>query len=316
MSAIGICGIGSYIPAGRAHNAERLEEFEIEAAFLEEKLGVMERAIKAPAETALDLCLKAVADLQSKGGPPLETIDAMVVVTQNPGVPIPHLSARLHGALEMQPECACFDISLGCSGYVYGLATVLGFMATHGLQNALLLTADPYSPIIEASDKNTALLFGDAATCTWLGPEPLFTTGRFTFGTQGRDFDELTCPSGGRLYMNGRAVFNFAAKNVPGDIQKLLALNGISLGEVDRFIFHQGSKYIVDTLTRLLKLDPARVSFEILHYGNTVSSSIPLILAKELSRPQNGRVVISGFGAGLSWASALLTRAHLHASLH
>ncbi len=108
--------------------------------------------------------------------------------------------------------------------------------------------------------------------------------------------------------MNGRAIFNFAARYVPADIRKLLADNAVPLAEVDRFIFHQGSKYIVDTLTRLLALDPARVAFDILGYGNTISSSIPLILAQELDRVESRRVVLSGFGAGLSWASALLTR--------
>jgi 3-oxoacyl-[acyl-carrier-protein] synthase-3 len=116
--------------------------------------------------------------------------------------------------------------------------------------------------------------------------------------------------------MNGRAVFNFAAKTIPADIRKLLELNAVALGDVDRFIFHQGSRYIVDTLRKLLQIDPARVALDIADYGNTVSSSIPLILAQELARPQTVRLVISGFGAGLSWSSALLTRTQSHASHH
>ncbi|MES2568557.1 MAG: ketoacyl-ACP synthase III, partial [Verrucomicrobiota bacterium] len=145
-----------------------------------------------------------MAALQERGAPAMEEVDCMVVITQNPGVQIPHLSARLHGLLGLRESCACFDISLGCSGYVYGLAAVQAFMLTHGLRHGLLLTADPYSPIINAADKNTALLFGDAATCTWIGPEPLLTSGRFTFGTMGIDHAELTCPPGGHLSMNGR----------------------------------------------------------------------------------------------------------------
>jgi 3-oxoacyl-[acyl-carrier-protein] synthase III len=180
--------------------------------------------------------------------------------------------------------------------------------AAQGLKQGLLFTADPYSPIIDESDKNTSLLFGDAATVTWIGPDPNLVAGRFTFGTIGAEQGELTCLPGGKLYMNGRAVFNFAAHYVPADIRKLAAINGVELNEIDRFIFHQGSKYIVDTLTRLLQLAPNRVALDLREYGNTVSSSIPLILAREIEQPENRRLALCGFGAGLSWASTLLTR--------
>ncbi len=305
---IGIRNIGSYIPEGRIANHARLAEFEIDAAFLEGKLGVHNRAVKSADETTTDLCIKAAQDLVARGGPVPEDVECVVVVTQNPGAQIPHVSARVHGAMGLKTSCACFDISLGCSGYVYGLAAVQAFMREYGLRNGLLFTADPYSQIINSADKNTALLFGDAATCTWIGESPVFATGRFTFGTIGAEHAELTCPAGGQLFMNGRAIFNFAAKNVPADIRRLLELNETEIGDVDRFIFHQGSKFIVDTLTKLLQLDPARVALAIQDCGNTVSSSIPLILAQELTKPEIRRIVLCGFGAGLSWSSALLTR--------
>jgi 3-oxoacyl-[acyl-carrier-protein] synthase-3 len=184
-------------------------------------------------------------------------------------------------------------------------------MREHGMRNGLLFTADPYSPIINSADKNTALLFGDAATCSWIGENPLFTTGRFTFGTIGSENAELTCPAGGQLFMNGRAIFNFAAKHVPGDIRQVLAANELSVEKVDRFIFHQGSKFIVDTLTRLLQLPADKVALAIADCGNTVSSSIPLILAGELTKPENQKIVLCGFGAGLSWSSTVLTRTTL-----
>ncbi len=316
MSTIGIKGIGCYIPEARANNAERLSDFEIEESFLIDKLGVRQRAIKAPGEDTLALCLNAFENLQSHAPLAIDQIDCLVVVTQNPGIRIPHVSARLHGALGVGETCACFDISLGCSGYVYSLSAIESFMSANDLRNGLLFTADPYSPIIDAADKNTALLFGDAATCTHLGSDPVFETGKFTFGTIGTESAELTCPGSGSLSMNGRAVFNFAAKTIPGDIRNLLERNQTDLAAIDRFIFHQGSKYIVDTLTKLMRLDPSKVALDILDYGNTVSSSIPLILAQELERPHIRRVVLSGFGAGLSWASALLTRTDPHASHH
>jgi 3-oxoacyl-[acyl-carrier-protein] synthase-3 len=183
-------------------------------------------------------------------------------------------------------------------------------MAANGFQNGLLFTCDPYSPIIDDSDKNTSMLFGDAATVTWISPSPVLTCGRFTFGTLGAEHAELTSPSTtGPLYMNGRAVFNFAARYVPRDVQSLLAASGKTSADVDRYIFHQGSKYIVDTLTKLLRIPAEKVAFDILDYGNTVSSSIPLILAKDMEDAAYRTLLLCGFGAGLSLSSTLLFRA-------
>jgi len=306
---LGIQNIGVYLPEGRASNLGKLAEFEIDETFVVEKIGVRSRSIMAPGESTTDLCVRAFADLQLRGGPVPEDVDCVVVVTQNPGANIPHLSARVHAALNLAERCACFDISLGCSGYVYGLSAIQAFMAANELSNGLLFTCDPYSPIIDLADKNTSMLFGDAASVTWIGKSPKLVGGRFTFGTLGSEHAELTsASSAGPLSMNGRAVFNFAARYVPADVKELLAINSISVDSVDRFIFHQGSKYIVDTLRKLLRLDPEKVPFDIIEYGNTVSSSIPIILAKDLGESAYRTFVLCGFGAGLSWASVVLTR--------
>jgi 3-oxoacyl-[acyl-carrier-protein] synthase-3 len=306
---LGIKNIGVYLPEGRASNLGKLAEFEIDETFITEKIGVRSRSIMAPGESTTDLCVRAFADLELRGGPVRESVDCVVVVTQNPGANIPHLSARVHAALNLPERCACFDISLGCSGYVYGLSAIQAFMDANKLSNGLLFTCDPYSPIIDEADKNTSMLFGDAASVTWISKAAELTAGRFTFGTLGSEHAELTCASpAGSLTMNGRAVFNFAARYVPADIKQLLEINAVSLAAVDRFIFHQGSKYIVDTLRKLLRLDAAKVPFDIMEYGNTVSSSIPIILAKDLGESAYRTFVLCGFGAGLSWASVVLTR--------
>jgi len=306
---LGIQNIGVYVPEGRASNLGKVAQFEIDETFITDKIGVRSRSIMAKEESTTDLCVRAFADLERRGGPAPQDVDCVVVVTQNPGANIPHLSARVHAALNFPERCASFDISLGCSGYVYGLSTIQAFMAANGFSNGLLFTCDPYSAIIDEADKNTSMLFGDAATVTWIGQAPKLSAGRFTFGTLGGEHAELTSAgSAGPLYMNGRAVFNFAARYVPADIKQLLEINAVPIDSVDRFIFHQGSKYIVDTLRKLLRLDPAKVPFDILEYGNTVSSSIPMILAKDLGEPAYRTFVLCGFGAGLSWASVVLTR--------
>ena len=180
-------------------------------------------------------------------------------------------------------------------------------MKENSARNGFLFTADAYSKIVDPGDKNTSLLFGDASTVTLVSARPLFVSGGMTYGTVGKDYRELMCVSN-RLQMNGRAVLNFIMKYVPEDIHALLKRCKIDIRDIDKFVFHQGSKYIIDMLAKRLKLDRHKVSFDIYEYGNTVSSSIPIILEKEIMDNSNNRILISGFGTGLSWASGILER--------
>jgi len=131
--------------------------------------------------------------------------------------------------------------------------------------------------------------------------------GNFTYGTIGKNYKDLIY-NDGKLSMNGRAIFNFSAMYIPKDVRNLLEVNKTSLEEIDKFIFHQASKFMVDTLAKRLKLKNEQTVFDIAEYGNTVSSSIPIILEKEMKKKSNKQIVLSGFGVGLSWASTLLIR--------
>lgn len=304
---LGITDIASFIPSGRISNYERKDQFEMDDVFIEQKIGVAECARKDPTDRASDLCAKAFESLLARHPGLAEQVDCCVVVTQNPDHNLPHTAAIVHGRLNLPETCAAFDISLGCSGFVYGLSVVEAFMQANGMVRGLLFTADPYSEIIDPDDRNTVLLFGDAATVTLIGEQPLFTSGRFTFGTMGKNYADLINRES--LEMNGRAIFNFAAKAVPEDLRRMLALNGIDEGAVDRFILHQGSRYIVETIRKRMNLSSERVPYDILHYGNTVSSSIPLILEKEIRNQKNITLAMCGFGVGLSWSSGVLRRA-------
>ncbi len=179
-------------------------------------------------------------------------------------------------------------------------------MAANGFKKGLLFTSDPYSKIVDPEDKNTSMLFGDAATVTLLSESPCLIPGKFTFGTLGSEYEKLMCKEG-VLFMNGRAVFNFAAKTVPDDIRLMARKNDISLEEIDKFLFHQGSKIIVDTITKKLGIPKDKVPYVIHDYGNTISSTIPILISDEL-HSENNNIAICGFGVGLSWASGLLKR--------
>jgi len=304
---LGIENIGSYIPVSRISNYERREKFAIDAQFIEEKIGVKSVSRKGEEEETSDMCLAAFSDLVARSGLQPAEVEALVVVTQNPDHPIPHTSAIVHGRLGLPETCACFDISLGCSGFVYGLSIITSFMAANGMKKGVLITADPYSKVVNPEDKNTALLFGDAAAATLISETPRLVPGQFTFGTLGSEYDKLIAREG-ELYMNGRAVFNFAAKTIPPDLEKMAARNGVPMAEIDRFLFHQGSKIIVETIARKLDVPLTKVPYAICDFGNSCASTIPLLILPELDNLDVKLAAMSGFGVGLSWASGLLRR--------
>lgn len=305
-----IAAIGSYIPAGRESNYSKKEKFGLDDDFIARKLGVEEVSRKASDEETSDLCIKAFANLEARLGQRIEAVDCLVVCTQNPdGAGLPHTSAIVHGKLGLPQLCACFDISLGCSGYVYSLSILKSFMRDNGLSCGLLFTADPYSKIIDPDDKNTVLLFGDAATATLLLDDSSggWVPGPFLFGTCGKDGGALANRNG-ILHMNGLSVFKFSATEVPLQVNALLKNAGLGPEDIDLFLFHQGSKFIVDELTKRLALPAVKVPLNLSGQGNTISSSLPLLLQDRLNDTHLHRILLSGFGVGLSWASCLLAR--------
>lgn len=298
--------IASHIPAHRMDTRERGLTFGYGDDFLDGKLGTTSLAVKETGEQASDLCVKAARELE-KQGVVLEDIGALIVCTQTPdGHGIPHTSAVVHAKLGLADSCACFDISLGCSGYVYGLSVIISFMEANGIQKGLFFTSDPYSAIVDPADQATSLLFGDAATVSLLeagGPGWQFAGA--LFATQGKGGAAINNQDG-KLAMNGRDVFNFAMTTVPKQIHALLQRHNLTLDEVDRVVLHQGSRYIVDKLRERLKLPAEKVPVHLSGIGNTVSSAIPLTLESTLNNSSDQRILLSGFGVGLSYATALL----------
>lgn len=311
MNTLGIKAIASYVPEGRASNMALAKHFDVEESFLAGKIGVLERAVKARNQDTSDLAYLALERLLQQQALDAGSIQALVVVTQNPDRNIPHVSAQLHGRAGMDESCAAFDISLGCSGYVYGLAIVRAFMCAQGLQRGVLVTADPYSKIIDPDDRNTVLLFGDAATATLIDVNPLWSMDAFSLKSRGKDWKAIRTEDG-KFAMDGRSVFNFAATTIPEDVKTMLVGTGTSPDEVDCYILHQGSRFIVKTIADRLRQPLNKFPIEIEHCGNTVSSTIPLIAERLLQDSSVKNVVLSGFGVGLSWASCLCRRTDPH----
>lgn len=301
--------IASYIPNKRIDNIANCERFGILPQFLDGKIGTRQVARMEPNQDTATMASTALVSLLEKTGLAVPDIGCLVVCTQNPsGRGIPHTSARVHRALEMADRTACFDISLGCSGYVYGLSVVAGFIEMNDLENGVLITADPYSPILDPDDKNTALLFGDAATASLITCDDNregWRLNKFLFATRGASGDSIT-NEGGQLRLKGRDVFEFCLREVPLQVHALLTKAGLGTNQVDAFVLHQGSRFIVEQIARVLGLSTDKVPIFLEGIGNTVSSSVPLVLERVVFPRKSKRILISGFGVGLSWASALL----------
>jgi len=299
-------------------------------AFIRSQVGIEKRAFLGPDETGVDLATKAVANLAAETGIDMDSVGLLIFVTQTPDHGIPQNSALLQAAIGAS-GCAAFDVGLGCSGYPYALTIAKSFMADQDIERAIVVTCDPYSKIMRRDDKATVTVFGDAATATLLDKDGTGTIGLGDFGTDGSKSDCLKIPAGRgarplwsihqrepaleseaddyRLHMKGRGVFNFVMSSVPASLERALQRNKIGLDDIAWFALHQGSLYMLKRLAEQVGIPADRLLTNISRYGNTVSSTIPLLLQEKLAGPEplNGPVLMSGFGVGLSWGSLLVT---------
>jgi 3-oxoacyl-[acyl-carrier-protein] synthase-3 len=323
--------IASAVPSIKESAAEIAQQTGLEELFITEKIGVKWRHVLAPDETGVDLaeaaCRKLFAQTDLKPG----DVDDLIFVTQTPDHALPHSSALLAHRLGLSSSCAAFDIGLGCSGFVYALSVTESFLAGNAHENALLVTCDPYSRIMAREDKGTNAVFGDAAAVCWVRRTGTrCQLGRGDYGTDGSRAGALIVEAGRgklpfvsvhesslaqysrdqlRLHMSGRDVFEFVMLQVPKSIGSCLERNGLTLAEIDWFALHQGSLYMLMAMAQRLEIPREKILINIDRFGNTVSSTVPMLL-EELMRKEDlhdRKVLISGFGVGLSWATNILT---------
>lgn len=323
--------IASALPSIRQGTAEIARHTGADEDFIRDKVGLSTRYVLGPDETGVGLAYTACRRLMEKQSIGPADVDLLVFVTQNPDRRMPQNSAVLAARLGLSSGLASFDLALGCSGYVYGLVVAESFLAATGRSTALLVTCDPYSRIMAAEDRATNCVFGDAATASLIRREgegaQLGTT---DFGTDGAGGDAISIAAGGaatplvaldvttgvaepgrdalRLHMNGRDVFNFVMTRVAESIDTCLQRNGLKIDHVDCFALHQGSLFMLQALAKRVGIPPEKLLTNIGQFGNTVSSTIPLLLERGMAGGAlRGRVVlVSGFGVGLSWATSVL----------
>jgi len=315
---IGIEDIEYVLPSQNINSEELAAKFGFSLSFIEEKIGVRQLYSVGKNEKTSDLAAKASRKILDKFTGIENKIGVVVVCTQTPDFQLPHTSAIVQYKLGLDKSVACFDIGLGCSGFVYGLSVVKSFMEENNLEYGLLVTAETYSTIINDNDKHTRPLFSDSAAATLVGRNPSLIPQLFTFGTDGSRYDHLILRTSnktesgrdnGYLYMNGRGIFEFAAVEITKDVENCLSRNNVKKDDIKFFVFHQASKFLLTTLSRKLGLDQeGKVVICMEKFGNTVSSSIPMALSTiyNFQNKTQCKILISGFGVGLSWASTIL----------
>jgi 3-oxoacyl-[acyl-carrier-protein] synthase-3 len=319
-----------HLPSGRLTNEQlQAEHPDWNIAQLAAKIGIDQRSVAGEDETAGDLACAAGNKLLGQCGIDRGSIDFLLYCTQSPDVIIPANACVLHHRLGLRDNCAAIDINQACSGYVYGLHLARSLVISGSSRNVLLITAETYSKYIDPGDRTTRLLFGDAASASLISAEgPGAIIGNGCLGTDGSGASNLTlvrgwdgnsaggvcCPNPGTshrqngiLTMNGYALLQFALRRVPEVVQQTLAANGLAMADVNWFVLHQANRFMNEHLRVKLGLDATRAPEFVRSVGNTVSNTIPIVLAewKDRFRPGDKTMVI-GFGTGYSWGACVL----------
>jgi len=314
---ISITGLGSRVPDRIVTNEELSQHVDTSDEWIVTRTGIRERRIAAPEEALTDLALPACrAALDQAGVHPAE-IDLLIVATVTPDMTFPSSGAILADQLGA-PEAAAYDLSAGCTGFMYALAQAYGMLAGGLAHKALVVGGDVLSRILDWSDRSTLVLFGDGAGAVVLEAVPSGGFLGFELGAEGAGGVHLRLPgSGSRLVddangyvkMNGREVFKFATRVLVASADALLAECDVSIDDVDVYVPHQANVRIIDHATKKLGIPSERVVVNVDRYGNTSSGSIPLALADAAAegRLHEGTLVLmTGMGAGLTWGSALM----------
>lgn len=298
------------------------------------KLGIRSRHLAGPQESAGDLAFEAAENLFRRYGIKREETDFILLCVQHPDYQMPTTACELQSRLGIPNSCGALDYSLGCSGYSYGLAMAKGLMETGMAEKVLLLTSSVYLKYINKEDHACYPLFGDGATATYLtmeeGEEPFLHS--FVFGTDGSRYDKIIIPVGGSRHMpretpevfetdergnthsnyevamDGTAITYFTLREVPPLVDAVLEKAGLTREELDYCVFHQANKFMLEYVRKKCRLMEVPFHNHIEDIGNTVSGTIPFGLEEILREHDPGelrRVLLAGFGVGLSWAGCV-----------
>lgn len=299
------------------------------------KVGINERRIAGTEEFSSDMAVRSAEKLFEEHDISPEQIDFILLCTQSPDYFLPTTACLIQTALNIPTTAGALDFNLGCSGYVYGLGLAKGLIETGQAENVLLITSETYSKFIHPKDKSVRTIFGDAAAATLVSNDTsgVSQISAMVYGTDGRGATNLIVKTGAMryarseataalisdefgnirtddtLYMNGSEIFVFTLTSVPQLVKAVLEKAGISLNEVDLFVFHQANTYMLEALRKKIGIPKEKFFLFLENCGNTVSSTIPIALAEAIKSgkaKKSDKVLLAGFGVGYSWGGALI----------
>lgn len=334
LKGIGISGLSVAVPENTIDNYQFTAHFsKNDVKEVIEKIGVFERRFVTGDTTAADLCQAAAEKLLTELEIDRTTIDVLLFVSQTPDYKMPASAIILQEKLGLNKSTLAFDINMGCAGFIHGLSVAYSYLLQPHINRVLLLDGETRSKVYSPKDRKTAFIFGDAGAAALIEKNEAFGESFFSINSDGSRSHLIRIDAGGyrnpssvetlkekvrdeygntrsdeQGYMNGPDVFNFLIREVPKDIKFLFEKSGIYSQEIDYWIFHQANLYMNKYLMKKLKLDPSVVPTSIEKFGNTSSVSIPLTITSNLQEElkQKKKLLLSGFGVGMSWATAIL----------
>lgn len=334
MSQAYIKAISYYLPEDVLSNKELNDLFpEWSADKISSKTGIYNRHIAAHDQTSGDMGVKAAQRLFSEHNINGEDIDFVILCTQSPDYFLPTTACIIQDRLNLNKNIGAIDLTMGCSGYVYGLSIAKGLIVSDSAKNVLLITSETYTKYINEKDKNNRTIFGDGASASLItsnGNNVIGSIGNFAFGTDGAGSEYLMVRNGAsrfplkdgvdiisddgaferndnNLYMNGKEIFNFTATQVPILVQETLKRSDLSFDQIDLFVYHQANEYMMNFIRRKMSIPEDKFYVYLKDVGNTVSSTIPIALYHAIKEDRvEGNVLLAGFGVGLSMASTVI----------
>ena len=314
-----IAGIGAYVPETIVTNDDLAKIVETSDEWISSRTGIRERRISTKEGTS-DLAAEAARRSLEAAGVKPEELDLIILGTSSPDCNYPS------GACEVQAKigavnAAAFDISAACSGFIFAMNIVQGFFKSGIYQTALIIGAETLSKVVDWDDRSTCVLFGDGAGAAVLKNEESGIIDML-MGSDGTKGEALKCtsrslgnfltgerPELGFMTMDGQEVFRFAVKRVPEVIAEVLEKNRVEQAEISWFVLHQANRRIVEAVAKRMGEPVDKFPMNMQEYGNTSSASIPILLdeMKKKGWLKSGqKLVLAGFGAGLTWGASLV----------
>lgn len=331
---VGITAMSAAVPKHVVKNREYTEVFsQEEASEIVDKTGIEERRFSDGETCSSDLCFAAAEKLIVDNNINREEIDLLVFISQTPDYRMPATSCTLQHRLGLPNSTIAFDITLGCSAFLYGVSVVYAMMERSGLRKALLLDGETRSKVYSPRDRRSAFLFGDGGVAALIERDQKFGKSTFSMNSDGSRADLIMIPAGGyrkmssaetvvekvidefgnmrseeQGYMRGGDVFNFVIREIPRDIKNTVTFAGKDIDDFDYVVFHQANNFINSYIAKKMKLDNSKIPSTIAKFGNTSSVSVPLTIVSELQGKLGGKkeLLLTAFGVGMTWATAVI----------